>query len=284
MIRRLKTVGRVKVDISHRSPNYSAGRPYGAPNVIVIHHWGSDGQKFDNVVGWLCRPNGTSSAHYVAEGGRVAELVSPANRAWHAGKGGNPRGIGIECRPECTAADFETVAKLIADLRDVYGPLPLARHKDYMSTDCPGRWGARLAELSAKADAYRAHPAGTASPGRLAVDGYAGRLTVTAWQKMLGTPADGVISSQPHGNKVYMPNVTAVNYTANPRGSALVQAWQIYLNKSGAKLAADGLAGPKTWAASQEFLNREAKAALLVDGVAGPATVRALQTWLNSRG
>lgn len=277
-------MARVTIEKGRKSPNYSAGRPFGAPNVIVIHHWGANGQKFDNVVSWLCRPGGTSSAHYVVEDGRVAQIVGCENRAWHAGKLGNPRGIGVECRPECTAGDFETVAKLIADLRDAYGPLPLARHKDFMNTACPGVWGERLAELSAKAEAYRAHPAGSAVSGRLAVDGYAGRLTVTAWQKAMGWPADGVISSQYHGNKVYMPNVTSVEYSANPRGSALIHAWQIYLNKHGAKLAADGHAGPKTWAATQEFLNREVKAGLIVDGVAGPATVRALQTWLNSRG
>lgn len=274
-------MSRINPDKSKRSPNYSTGRPYGAPNVIVIHHWGSDGQKFENVVSWLCRPGGNSSAHYVAQGGRVAEIVAPENRAWHAGPGGNARGIGIECRPECSAGDFETVAKLVADLRDKYGALPLARHKDYMQTDCPGRWGSRLGELSARAEALRSGGA-PAPSGKLEVDGYAGILTVTALQKRLGTPADGVISSQSQNNKIYMPNVTAARYEANPRGSAVIQALQIFLNKAGASLAADGHAGPKTWAAMQAYLNKHAGAKLVTDGVAGVETCKALQRWLNS--
>lgn len=139
-----------KFDIQ-ASGNYSKGRP-GPPRFIVIHHWGIDRQRHDNVARYLCRAGGNSSAHYVASAGRVTQLVDPDNRAWHAGRGGNPYGIGIECRPECTPDDFNTVAELIAELRRRYGPLPLHGHKDYMATACPGRWYPRLAELSALAD------------------------------------------------------------------------------------------------------------------------------------
>ena len=139
----------------YNSPNYQKGRPYGSPNCIVIHHWGIDGQSHQAVVNWLCRPNGNSSAHYVASAGLVTCIVDPDDRAWHAGRGGNPRGIGIECRPECSSGDFHTVAELIADLRSVYGHLPLKGHKDFMNTGCPGRWYSRLAELSALADSIK---------------------------------------------------------------------------------------------------------------------------------
>ena len=133
------------------SPNYSKGRPQGKPAFIVIHHWGADGQKFQNVVNYLCRKNGNSSAHYIVESGKVACIVDPENRAWHAGTGGNPRGIGIECRPECTQGDLETVAELIADLRKTYGNLPLYPHKKFMATACPGRYEAKLGWLDQSA-------------------------------------------------------------------------------------------------------------------------------------
>lgn len=131
------------------SPAHTKGRQGKSIEGIVIHHWGADGQKFENVVGYLTRSNADTSAHYVVEAGRVACIVDCANTAWHAGNWNvNLTTIGIECRPECTQADFETVADLIADIRKEYGILPLSRHSDHFNTACPGRWGARLTELS----------------------------------------------------------------------------------------------------------------------------------------
>ena len=267
-------MARCNVDFSRRSPNYSAGRPKGAPNVIVIHHWGNDGQRFDNVVSWLCRANGNSSAHYVVEGGRVAELVAPNNRAWHAGSGGNPRGIGIECRPECTPADFETVAALIADLRDRYGNLPIKRHMDFMSTDCPGRWGPRLGELSARAEQLRGAPAPVA--GKLSVDGIIGPLTVRRLQERFGTVIDEFISSQPYAAAKSWPALTAVQFSSYPVGSKIVVKLQEW-----AGCAPDGYLGPDTARAVQRKLNSLGNS-LVVDGVVGERTARALQNWLNS--
>ena len=106
---------------------------------LTIHHWGSRGQKFDNVVNWLCQKRAGASAHYVVEAGKVACIVDPDRRAWHAGNSrGNHESIGIECRPEATEGDYATVAALVADLRAVYGNIPLKRHKDWTSTACPG--------------------------------------------------------------------------------------------------------------------------------------------------
>ena len=140
----------VAVTEVRQSQNFSQGRPAGDPEFIVIHHWGGDGQRHDAVVAWLCRAGGNSSAHYVASGGRVTQLVSDRDRAWHAGAGGNPRGIGVECRPEMSEGDVETVARLVAAIRSEWGNLPLRGHRDYMSTDCPGRWYQRLAALQAR--------------------------------------------------------------------------------------------------------------------------------------
>lgn len=135
------------------SPNYSPGRP-GAPTSITIHHWGVDGQQHQKVVNYLCNPNrpNPTSAHYVASEGRVTQLVHDYDRAWHAGPSGNPRSIGIECRPEMTRGDFETVARLIAAIRSEWGHLPLLGHRQWMATDCPGRWYPRLGDLSTRAD------------------------------------------------------------------------------------------------------------------------------------
>lgn len=142
------------------SPNY--GKYYvgetnqNHPEYICIHHWGMMGQSFMGVVNWLCNPKAGSSAHLVAEAGRVACIVSYLNVAWHTGvMEENARSIGIECRPECRPEDFETVAELIADIWRFCGrKIPLRGHCDIKPTQCPGLWYARLDELYRRAEYY----------------------------------------------------------------------------------------------------------------------------------
>lgn len=128
---------------------YMPGRMYHDINYnvdkIVIHHWGADGQTFDDVVAWFCNPSCTTSAHYVVEAGKVACLVNLGDTAYHAGDlGANLISIGIECRPEMSAADLETVCELVAYIFSVYGPLPIYGHKDFSATRCPYRYYTQL--------------------------------------------------------------------------------------------------------------------------------------------
>lgn len=253
-------------------PNFDPGRPYGEPLGIVIHHWGTDGQSHDAAAAYLARPDGNTSAHYVASAGRVTQLVHDYDRAWHC-YGNNARTIGIECRPECDDDDFETVAQLIAAIRDEWGDLSLSGHRDHFATACPGRWQARLAELDARA---RAIQGGSATPtppppGVLAIDGWWGCETTRALQARLGTPVDGIISSQETANRDYVPAAgTGWEWSSNPAGSQAITALQARLGVPG-----DGIIGPKTITALQ------ARLAVPADGYAGMATVAALQTRLN---
>lgn len=108
---------------------------------VTIHHWGVDGQNFNDVANYLSRPGGNTSAHFVVEAGRVACLVSPDHAAWHSGSAeGNATSIGIECRPEMSEADLNEVAALIAWLEDVYGPQEVWIHREWSATTCPGRY------------------------------------------------------------------------------------------------------------------------------------------------
>ena len=199
---------------------------------ITIHHWGSRGQKFDNVVNWLCQKRAGTSAHYVVEAGKVACIVDPDRRAWHAGNSrGNHESIGIECRPEATKGDYATVAALVADLRAVYGNIPLKRHRDWTSTACPGVWDIGKIDRLARgvkpsvpavstggASAPAAKPKPAAS-GKLVEDGRWGTATTSALQRLLNT-------------------------------------------KTGSKLKIDGRTGPETWKALQRHLGHP-----VVDGV-----------------
>ena len=197
---------------------------------ITIHHWGARGQKFDNVVNWLCQKRAGTSAHYVVEAGKVACIVDPDRRAWHAGNSrGNHESIGIECRPEATEGDYATVAALVADLRAVYGNIPLKRHRDWTSTACPGVWDIgkidRLAR-GVKPSVPAASKGGASAPapkpvasGKLVEDGRWGTATTSALQRLLNS-------------------------------------------KTGSKLKIDGRTGPETWKALQRHLGHP-----VVDGV-----------------
>lgn len=252
-------------------PNFDPGRPYGEPLGIVIHHWGADGQSHDAVAAYLARPAGNTSAHYVASGGRVTQIVHDYDRAWHC-MGNNACTIGIECRPECDEDDFETVAQLIAAIRDEWGYLPLSGHQEHFPTECPGRWQARLDELDARALLIQgggpAVPARVYSdPGRLQVDGWWGPATTAALQAYLGTPVDGTVSSQDGAWRENIPAAGAGwEFESDPDGSQVIAALQARLG-----VAVDGILGPETIAALQ------ARLGVPVDGYVGMATVAELQ-------
>jgi hypothetical protein len=110
---------------------------------IAIHWWNQPGAgaTFEGVVGGFLNPGGLS-AHYVATGNgrRVACLVDPANNSWATGPG-NPYTISIECDPAQSDADYDTIAELIADVRDAYGKdLVLVPHHKYVNTRCSGTY------------------------------------------------------------------------------------------------------------------------------------------------
>ena len=158
------------------SPNYTVGRPYGIA-CIVIHWWGDPAERptFEGVISTLCSPSRGASANYVAEAGRVACLVDPDNRSWATGDGinvnsmGNDRGISIECNPRQSDGDYQTIGELIANIRSVYGDLPLYRHRDFSATECPGTYDiARLDAIARGTTASK--PSAPAAPSTSAVD------------------------------------------------------------------------------------------------------------------
>lgn len=255
------------IQTSRTSPN-SNGRP-GSPRFIVIHHWGSRGQKFDNVVHWLCQKRARVSAHYVAMGGRVARLVPESERAWHAGDDyGNDYGIGVECRPEATDADYATVAALVQSIRSRRGDLPLRAHREFTDTQCPGSWDLDRLDALARGKSTPPRPAvkpGTAPPFPLP------RLPGALFY--YGAPDGPLESVSGRGpNTRASGDVSKVGGRWRSRG---LQTWQARMRARGYGLDADGRYGPATEAAAR---NLQRLAGLQQDGKIGPATWAAAWT------
>lgn len=143
------------------SPNYTpasqARAVFGYDRVIegiTIHWWGDPNQnpQYNNIVNYLSRANGNTSAHYVATGTnrQVACIVAPGDVAWHSGSAwGNARTIGIELDPRARDEDYDVAAELIADIRSAFGDVPIYWHNYFVATSCPGVWNPdRLDKLS----------------------------------------------------------------------------------------------------------------------------------------
>lgn len=173
---------------------------------ITCHWWARPtGQNPEGIVSWLCDKRAGTSAHYVVSENTVWCIVDPDRRAWHAGNSkANHTQIGIELDPNMSrrAATEKTAAALIADLRSVYGNLPLSPHKRWTSTECPGNWDLGRLDRLARGVKPGVSGGGTSAPkpskpaskpakGKVEVDGRWGRETSKAVQKILGVKQDG---------------------------------------------------------------------------------------------
>lgn len=245
---------------------------------ITIHWWGDPKNKptHDGVVNYLCRKNGSSSAHEVISAGRVTLLVDHADAAWHAGHSeGNAQTIGLELDPRATKGVYATAAERIAELRAEYGDLPLVPHRHWMATQCPGVFDLdRLDRLARGLDVDKPKPKpkpkpNPDTPAKLVVDGWWGALTTARLQQVLGTPVDGVLSGQYRGS--WNRRVPSAAYGSG--GSTVIRALQRKLGG----LEVDGYLGPKTIKALQRHYGTP------VDGIiSGPSTVvQAMQKALN---
>ncbi len=181
----------------HDAACYTPGRPYGI-NAITIHWWDDPAVRrpsFETVINLFVTGSRQTSAHYVAEAGRVACLVAPGDRAWacgdgiNVGSGGNDKSISIECNWRQSDGDYDTIAQLIADLRKTYGDLPLKPHRNWTNTDCPGTYDlARLDRLARQKAGEKlptvstpAQPATTPAGGKLTVDQVAREVINGKW-------------------------------------------------------------------------------------------------------
>lgn len=273
----------------HTSPNQNARNR--KITGITIHWWGKPtGQNPEGIVSWLCDKRAGTSAHYVVSEGTVWCIVDPDRRAWHAGNSAaNHSQIGIELDPNASrrAATEKTAAALIADLRAVYGDLPLSPHKRWTSTECPGNWDldrldklARGGSVSGGGASVPAASKPAVVDGKLTVDGRWGTATTKRLQKLLGTTQDGRMGPdtwkalQRHLNKVRNSGITVdglienQSYRHTELGNGISpNGWEYTGRKS---------KGSKTIRGLQRRVGVEA------DGVLYEGTTKAVQKALNA--
>ncbi len=133
------------------SPNIEPRRPGFAPSILILHYTGLP--TVERALDVLSRPDCKVSCHYVIdEGGRIIQMVSEIDRAWHAGVSYwagetdiNSASIGIEIQnpghmlgyPEFPAVQMRAVAALSKDIaiRHAIQPHRILAHSDI----APGR-------------------------------------------------------------------------------------------------------------------------------------------------
>ena len=120
--------------------------------------------------------------------------------------------------------------------------------------------------------------------GKINVDGHIGKDSVTAWQKQLGTTADGVISGQSKSDKAAHERINAILYGSG--GSEMVRALQKFLISKGyscGKTGADGLMGANTVKALQKWMrDKLGYKKHAVDGILGEFTAYNVQNAINA--
>jgi hypothetical protein len=277
---------KLNIITSIRSGNFWRGRGGYTLDTVVIHWWGDpdhfgDSYKDDDVFGvarYLSRKGGLSSATAVISGRRVCEIVSDNNGAWHSGdRVTNLRSLGLELDPDAQGLTRDAAVEYIYRKEKKYGRrFRIIEHRDVSATACPGVWSA--ADIRKRVDArHGADSAPSATPvekpAALVADGYWGRSTTKRLQKVMGTPADSEVSSQPRTWRSRNPGLTTGwKWVTNPKGSTVIAALQRSLG-----VKPDGFIGPKTIKALQRRMGTPA------DGVISRRSkaVMALQKRLN---
>ena len=120
------------------SPNFKAGRTQSI-KYIVIHHWDDPIKqpKLQGVLNHFKDPKVQVAAHYVVTGDRIIQCVKESDTAWHS-RAANPFTIGIEVDPNVPGNTYATVGRLVREIRERHGNLPLRKHSDFVNTSCPG--------------------------------------------------------------------------------------------------------------------------------------------------
>lgn len=289
------------------SPRYDDGdlTLIGLAEAVVIHHTvtHADGDspederehmRFLEGIGESRFGTGISYNALVFPSGRAYQGVSWNRRGTHTG------GHNSTVRSICYVGNFESDlptdqalakgAALIAEGRNRWWRFnaPVNGHRDYKATACPGRnlysWVDELESGAIWLDdgpEFVDNPITPLPPrnsGDLLIDGSWGSATTRRLQKVLGTPVDGIVSSQPVEWRSENPGLTTGwRWVNHPLGSKVITALQDALELPHGQR--DGLVGPYTIRALQRHLGMKT-----VDGHLSrqSRTIMALQERLNN--
>lgn len=281
-----------------KSISYGGKRSLNSIYYIPIHYTGNRGDTAKNNADFFKNGNTRSAgAHFfVSQNGDVYQSIPMDRTAYAVGgfvtskygaasyykKCTNSNSVSIEL---CDNVDKDPSVQQTAAVRDlvkyIQSQCPnaktIVRHWDVSGKSCPARmtgtdnskWknfknaiteGTSLATYSSEV---------ASTPGVLDVDGIFGIKSVKAWQHIMQTPVDGIISSQFTWLKKYHQALRTVEYGYN--GSDLVRAVQKVCG-----VTDDGQLGPDTIRAIQR------RVGTFEDGYFGPNTAKALQNRLNT--
>ncbi len=152
----------------HPSPNFEPRRGKARPDMLILHYTGM--MSAERAIFWLAEPRSKVSCHYVIdEHGRITQMVSEADRAWHAGVASwrdetdiNSASVGIEIQnpghelgyPDYPEAQMQSVVALCQDIvaRNAISPTRVLGHSDV----APGR----KIDPGEKFDWHRLHAVG----------------------------------------------------------------------------------------------------------------------------
>jgi hypothetical protein len=211
-----------------------------------IQNYHMDSQGWSDIAYNLC----VCTHGYIYEGrgkgkGSAANGTSQANADWYAI-------CALVGEHDDQPAALDTgLADAAAKCRSWGAGSAVTGHRDHTSTACPGD------ELYGKVKAGRysgGSSGGGGGSGDLDVDGWLGSGTISEWQRIMGTPVDGVIS----------------------RPSLLVEAVQEHLNAAGAR-DADG----KSLVVDGKGIQSN-ESGRYPDAPGTTATIEALQRYLGS--
>jgi len=213
--------------------------------------------------------------------GRAYQGVSWNRRGTHTGgRNSTSRSIcfaGNYEANEPTAAQISTAAAIYREGRQRWWTqgAPLRGHRDVSQTACPGQHlYARIDDIR---DGSGSTPPNPGEPGGLLVDGLWGSSTTRRLQQELGTPVDGVVSSQSIAWRDSNPGLTTGwRWVTDAQGSLVIAALQRTIGMGQGDR--DGKIGPQTIRALQRYLGTP------VDGVISRESraVMALQRRLNA--
>lgn len=267
---------------------------------IVVHYVGAGtsapGSALANCK-YFAGGNRQASAHYFIDDASIYEYADPSVATWHVGDGHgrygitNNNSIGIEvCNNggPYTLAEIDRLTWLVQRLMKQYG-VPasrVVRHYDASRKMCPlyyaqnpSAWKSLHAQITG--GSYSGTGSGTVVPKTIKVDGWWGNDTTIKAQAVLGTPADGIVSSQERywRDKGILDACTyGWEWTGSPVGSQLIIALQ---KKWG--VDPDGILGPGTINAMIGYYMKRGSGAKVKDGrLDGPSlTVKQFQRELN---